>query len=1212
VRLVKLDVDNFRGIRAASVTFSSGLNVLHGPNDLGKSTLAEAIRAALLVPPKSKEGKSYVGWDTSAPARVVLTFESGSKLWRVHKTFGSGFQSVLDQSDNLDSPRFREIAHGGGVEGTLRELLSWGIAPPGGMGQPTRPTSYLITALLGRQGEVQSIFDASLADDRADTGKALVTKALGVLAKDPIVSRIVERLSERVDAIFTPGEKFKKTADSPLVRLQEHLKSQEERLRDLKDADAKGKAIEQRVVALQSERLQLLAQKQAAESVLSAAKEREERAAKKASLQKVIDDCTRGLSLSDRLVFELNSLQTMRANEEAELSRLKTAKDAATTALKATQEQMQMASEEVARATAAEAQSARVVAAAFLQRRAELENRRASVEARLKDIESIEKAVSERSTLECELCDAGAAAGRTSEEVRKGQLVLDHATLTARLRDLTEKQAAADRLAATHKTAQHREEEALRSMSAAERTLADAIARRDGREVSSSTPEVQEVEAELNLLRAVELRVRIQSIRDQVRDLEAHDARARKCREHAFKIRSKASQIEQEISSRVLPTKEQIASWRVLETEMRLIAAPAAAVRRSPFVPVAVSLGTGLIVTLAARFAMAPSGRVAILAGVAVTIIVGGLMWTVSRNRARSHAEGHERHRRLAERWSLEVLPSLRTSGLPDLEAYENVLADMVGRKTEAHRLRLDAEQDDLQAAEASQSAASLESRRAEIAGLEGKESFGNTAALAARLEEFHNNLPTLCQGIDDNERRLEALRLRLRQEAEEAVREAAVKLKDQQLAHGVLVKETASFKAQFEVAHLQCDPDSLHQVRHQIDGLPRVEVPTVSVADAKWSLERAKNNASEASARVTVLQDQLRTMQPKVALLISAFGEDPSAARRKAMADLGEIDDQLNPLESAPSKAMSSDIKALADAQQKRSELEAHIAINERALKSATAVLSEAERVLAGVRTEMASKQGELKAIDRAALEAKRQSALDDPVFQAPDNEGILLSSAVKSFEGVKRTLEECDSRLNAAKGQLHLVAGHVGAERLAQQEEAVRYARDEVVHRERTEMAALRLLKEIQSVEAARTSHLGRALAGPITETFRALTGGRYGQLGLDSDLKTHDIAAVRAAREVSDLSVGTREQLATLMRLAIARHLHTALILDDQLVHSDPERLNWFRKQLRASASQHGYQVIVFTCRPADYLSAAIEEPDYSVSVVDLGATISRSTT
>jgi uncharacterized protein YhaN len=371
-------------------------------------------------------------------------------------------------------------------------------------------------------------------------------------------------------------------------------------------------------------------------------------------------------------------------------------------------------------------------------------------------------------------------------------------------------------------------------------------------------------------------------------------------------------------------------------------------------------------------------------------------------------------------------------------------------------------------------------------------------------------------------------------------------------------------------------------------------------------SLEKAKSDASEASARVAVLEDQCGTMQLKVAQLVSAVGEDPSAARRKAETDLAEIEEQLKALESTPMEAQSSDAEALADAQQKRAELETRLDNDGRALQSATAVSLEADQMVVGLKTEIASKHGELRAIDRSALEAKRRAALDDPVFQASVHEGIPLEAATEGLEVLKRKLEECDGYLNAAKGQLHLIAGHVGAERLAQQEEAVKYARDEVVDRERTEKAALRLFNEIQSIEAARTSHLGHTLAGPITETFRALTGGRYGQLGLDPDLKTHDIAAVGAACDVSDLSVGTREQLATLIRLAIAGQLQTALILDDQLVHSDPERLHWFRERLRASAAENGHQVIVFTCRPDDYLPAAGES---EVAVVDLRPQLTR---
>ena len=48
-------VQNFKSIQSAQVVFGEGLNVLYGPNDLGKSTLAQAIRAVLLMQPSASE-----------------------------------------------------------------------------------------------------------------------------------------------------------------------------------------------------------------------------------------------------------------------------------------------------------------------------------------------------------------------------------------------------------------------------------------------------------------------------------------------------------------------------------------------------------------------------------------------------------------------------------------------------------------------------------------------------------------------------------------------------------------------------------------------------------------------------------------------------------------------------------------------------------------------------------------------------------------------------------------------------------------------------------------------------------------------------------------------------------------------------------------------------------------------------------------------------
>jgi len=52
-----------------------------------------------------------------------------------------------------------------------------------------------------------------------------------------------------------------------------------------------------------------------------------------------------------------------------------------------------------------------------------------------------------------------------------------------------------------------------------------------------------------------------------------------------------------------------------------------------------------------------------------------------------------------------------------------------------------------------------------------------------------------------------------------------------------------------------------------------------------------------------------------------------------------------------------------------------------------------------------------------------------------------------------------------------------------------------------------------------------------------------------------------------------------------LSLAEYLRAAIVLDDQLVQSDNTRMDWFRALLTEKA--RSFQIIVFTCRPSDYL-------------------------
>ena len=87
MRFVRLCIEDFRAIRRLDLEFGAGINVFHGPNDLGKSTVGAAIRAALLVPPNGTQAESYQSWFSGVSPRVELTLvDSEGRWWKVKVT----------------------------------------------------------------------------------------------------------------------------------------------------------------------------------------------------------------------------------------------------------------------------------------------------------------------------------------------------------------------------------------------------------------------------------------------------------------------------------------------------------------------------------------------------------------------------------------------------------------------------------------------------------------------------------------------------------------------------------------------------------------------------------------------------------------------------------------------------------------------------------------------------------------------------------------------------------------------------------------------------------------------------------------------------------------------------------------------------------------------------------------------------------------------
>jgi AAA domain len=271
MRLHRLHIESFGAIGSVDVEFGPGLNVLYGPNDLGKSTMVAAIRLGLLLPHTSTHCDQYVGWTGGDDRIVEMTFETeAQRFWRIRKQFGKSGSSLLQESRNGQD--FDDVERGRRVDAKLREILRWGIPEPGGTGGGKGlPISFLATALLSPQEDVSAVLRNSLQDDPSGSGKEQIAAALQAVAQDPLFVALLRETQTRRDAAYTDkgakktavgsvfklaAERVKETRDEKekLQRIVAESEGAEKKLRDLADL----RAHQQEALAVATDRVAYL------------------------------------------------------------------------------------------------------------------------------------------------------------------------------------------------------------------------------------------------------------------------------------------------------------------------------------------------------------------------------------------------------------------------------------------------------------------------------------------------------------------------------------------------------------------------------------------------------------------------------------------------------------------------------------------------------------------------------------------------------------------------------------------------------------------------------------------------------------------------------------------------------------------------------------------------------------------------------------------
>lgn len=299
---------------------------------------------------------------------------------------------------------------------------------------------------------------------------------------------------------------------------------------------------------------------------------------------------------------------------------------------------------------------------------------------------------------------------------------------------------------------------------------------------------------------------------------------------------------------------------------------------------------------------------------------------------------------------------------------------------------------------------------------------------------------------------------------------------------------------------------------------------------------------------------------------------------------------------------------QALKEAQQALAAAEREVDAAEAALKPYSERTAASELTVLETRLEAKVAQAQDAAAELAKAEDVASAAdLDAAVAaaQAAEQESRAAVQAVEAdlavtdpglaeqlLEGAAARLANLESRRADAKNRVAELSGHIdlaaGAAERADRAEAELDAAEAELARASRRAEAAKLLRQTMRThrEAARARY-----AAPFNEAIRNRARTLFGpsvDFNLGEDLAISERTVDGVTVPLTELSGGTREQLAILTRFAIADLVTQSgsttpvpVVVDDALGATDPERLS----RMNALFSQVGKnaQVLVLTCFP-----------------------------
>lgn len=372
------------------------------------------------------------------------------------------------------------------------------------------------------------------------------------------------------------------------------------------------------------------------------------------------------------------------------------------------------------------------------------------------------------------------------------------------------------------------------------------------------------------------------------------------------------------------------------------------------------------------------------------------------------------------------------------------------------------------------------------------------------------------------------------------------------------------------------------------------------NLAEGEGQVEERKRMLDDAERQTELVSihaaDGIDVLEAELSLQ-EVILKDLSESQRKQLPTLSDAERKLEGLQSnrataqgrlRESVAQEEETRTqLVEVQQKSSRLEGELKQSRERVTQANTELErnrrmKADEVLKGEYA-TAVKKEEAARIAAEITEKEWETA-------QPEKVQLQLEQAGKAVKEIQRDIDALNEGIRELQTELRTL-GQMGLGEKAEDLSAKLDGARAELQRVGREARAIKLLYEVltQAEKEAKEEFLS-----PVTKRVQPYLKMLLpeAELVLDENIEITGLRRGSVIEPFGSLSLGTREQLAVLARLAFADLLHekgqpAAVILDDAIVYADEERFK--NMMLILAKAAKNLQVIVLTCHEHDYASS-----------------------